>query len=233
MPSPFSMNNMKKALVIAHRGFTRDFPDNTLEAFRAAREIGVDGLEFDIQETAEGDFVVFHDDSIYGNSISNLKLEDIRELRVGRDCRIPSLEQALSEFGRGLVLLLELKQVTSLEKFLSLLRRQVDPVFTALVSFDASLIGRLSVLAPDFTCAVIGEPSLSDGNLPANKTAGFLQVRGDMVSAELAGCAHGRGELVFAWDSGGEDDLRRALRCGADIIMTDRPDIVIREIKSL
>jgi glycerophosphoryl diester phosphodiesterase len=224
---------MKKALVIAHRGFTRDFPDNTLEAFRAARQIGVDGVEFDVQETADGAFVVFHHDSIDGNSISSLKLEDIGQLRVGGNCRIPTLQQALEVMGRGLVLLVELKQVRSLEKFLSLLRRHVDAAFTVLVSFDAVLIGRLSGLAPDFTCAVISGPSGKAGNLPAYKTAGFIQVRSDTVSAELVGRAHGRGELVFAWDSGSEDDLRRALRCCIDAVMTDRPDIVIREISRL
>jgi glycerophosphoryl diester phosphodiesterase len=224
---------MKKALVIAHRGYTRHFPDNTLEAFRAAREIGVDGVEFDVQETADGGFVVFHDDSIDGNSISDLKLEDIRQLRVGDCYRIPTLQQALEALGRGLALLVELKQARSLEKFLSLLRQHVDAAFTVLLSFDAALIGRLAGLAPDFTCAVIGDPSGTGGNLPAYKTAGFIQVRGDMVSAELVGRAHGRGELVFAWDRGSEDDLRRALRCGIDVIMTDRPDIVIREISRL
>ena len=219
--------------MIAHRGFTRDFPDNTLEAFRAAREIGVDGVEFDVQETADGAFVVFHDDSIDGNSISSLKLEDIGQLRVGGNCRIPILQQALEVMGRGLVLLVELKQVRSLEKFLLLLRRHVDAAFTVLVSSDAALIGRLSGLAPDFTCAVISGPSGKAGNLPAYKTAGFIQVRGDTVSAELVGRAHGRGELVFTWDSGNEDDLRRALRCGIDVIMTGRPDIVISEISRL
>ena len=156
---------MKKALVIAHRGYTRDFPDNTLEAFRAAREIGVDGVEFDVQETADGRFVVFHDDNIDGSSISNLKLEDIEQLRVGGSYRIPTLSQALEELGRGLVLLVELKQVVSLEKFLSLLRQHVEAAFTVIVSFDAALIGRLSGLAPDFTCAVISDPSGAGGNL--------------------------------------------------------------------
>jgi glycerophosphoryl diester phosphodiesterase len=70
-------------------------------------------------------------------------------------------------------------------------------------------------------------------NLSAGKTGGFRQVRGDKVSAEMVKTAHARGELVFAWDSGSEDDLRRALRCGIDIIMTDRPDIVIGEISRL
>jgi len=224
---------MKKALVIAHRGYTRHFPDNTLEAFRAAREIWVDGVEFDVQETADGRFVVFHDDKIEGSSINSLKLEDIEQLRVGGSYRIPTLSQALEELGRGLVLLVELKQVVSLEKFLSLLRQHVDAAFTVIVSFNAALIGRLSGLAPDFTCAVISDPSGACGNLPAYKTAEFMQVRGDMVSAETVKTAHERGELVFARDSGSEDDLRRALRCGIDIIMTGRPDIVIREISRL
>ncbi|MCX6001631.1 MAG: glycerophosphodiester phosphodiesterase family protein [Chloroflexi bacterium] len=224
---------MKKPLVIAHRGFTRDFPDNTLEAFRAAREIGVDGVEFDVQETADGEFVVFHDDSINGKSISSLKLKDIQRLRVGGGYKIPTLRQALEVLGRGLVLLVELKQVRSLEQFLSHLRGQVDAAFTVLVSFDAALIGRLSELAPDFTCTVISDLSGAGGIPPGHKTAGFRQVRGDAVSAETVKTAHDSGELIFAWDSGGEDDLRMALRCGIDIIMTDRPDIVIGEIRRL
>jgi glycerophosphoryl diester phosphodiesterase len=224
---------MKKALVIAHRGYTRYFPDNTLEAFRAAREIGANGVEFDVQETADGVFVVFHDDSVDGNSISNLKLVDIEKIRVKNRYRIPTLGQALEELGSGLVLLVELKRVRSLEKFLSLLRRHADASFTVLVSFDAALIGRLSGLAPDFTCAVIGDPSGTGGNLPAHKTPGFMQVRCDTVSVELVKMAHDGGELVFAWDTGSEDDLRKALHCGIDVILTDRPDIVIRELKEL
>jgi len=224
---------MNKALVIAHRGYTRHFPDNTLEAFRAAREIGVDGVEFDVQETADGAFVVFHDDSVDGNNISNLKLGEIEKLRVKGRYRIPTLGQALDELGSGLVLLVELKQARSLEKFLSVLRGHVDAAFTVLVSFDAVLIDRLSALAPDFTCAVIGGSSSMGDGLSLHKTAGFIQVRCDTVSVELVKRAHDGGEPVFAWDSGGEDDLRRALRCGIDVIMTDRPDIVIRELKEL
>lgn len=224
---------MKKPLVIAHRGYTRHYPDNTLEAFRAAREIGVDGIEFDVQETADGAFVVFHDDSIDGSSISSLKLEDIGRFRVSGNCRIPTLEQALEELGVGLVLLVELKQVRALEQFLSMLRGHVDAAFTVLVSFDPVLTSRLSALAPDFTCAVIGDPSgPGDGPL-VYKTAGFAQVRCDTVSEEIVKTAHQRGDLVFAWDRGSEYDLRRALHNGIDIIMTDRPDIVISELDDL
>ena len=117
---------MHKIVVIAHRGFHRDFPENTLESFRAAQDLGVDGIEFDVQETADGEFVIHHDDDIGGRSISSLSLAEIAAHRIGGGYRIPVLQEALEAVGRGLVLLVELKKVRSLEKFLAILRRYVD-----------------------------------------------------------------------------------------------------------
>jgi glycerophosphoryl diester phosphodiesterase len=224
---------MKKTLVIAHRGFHRDLPENTIEAFRAAKDLGVDGVEFDVQETADGQFIIHHDDDIGGRSIGNLSLEEIALCRVGGGYRIPTLLQALEVLGRGLVLLVELKRVRSLEKFLALLRRQVDSSFTMLVSFDATLIEKLALLAPDFPRAVIGESASNVHTAAAAKTAGFTQVPAGMVTGDLVKEAHDRGDLVFVRDGGEGEDLRRALRCGIDVVMTDRPDVAIREIRGL
>ena len=54
---------MKKnaPLVIAHRGFSSRFTENTLPAIRAALELGVDYVEIDVHETSDGEIVVFHD----------------------------------------------------------------------------------------------------------------------------------------------------------------------------
>ena len=221
---------MKKAIVIAHRGFHRDFPENTIEAFKAALDLGADGVEFDVQETADGQFVIHHDDDIGGRGIGSLALAEIAVCRVSGGYRIPTLREALEVLGRGLVLLVELKQVRSLEKFLSLLRRHVDAAFKVLVSFDAALIEKLALLAPDFPRAVIGEPAGAGHTAVA---AGFTQVQANIVTGDLVKEAHDRGGLVFVRDGGEEEDLRRALRCGIDIIMTDRPDVVIREIRVL
>jgi glycerophosphoryl diester phosphodiesterase len=224
---------MKKTLVIAHRGFHRDLPENTIEAFRAAKDLGVDGVEFDVQETADGQFIIHHDDDIGGRSIGNLSLEEIAVCRVGGGYRIPTLLQALEVLGRGLVLLVELKRVRSLEKFLALLRCQVDSSFTMLVSFDATLIEKLALLAPDFPRAVIGESASTVHAAAAAKTAGFTQVPAGMVTGDLVKEAHDRGDLVFVRDGGEGEDLRPALRCGIDVVMTDRPDVAIREIRGL
>ncbi len=45
----------------AHRGASALYPENTMAAFRAAREIGADGIEFDVHSTADGQLVVLHD----------------------------------------------------------------------------------------------------------------------------------------------------------------------------
>jgi glycerophosphoryl diester phosphodiesterase len=224
---------MRKTLVIAHRGFHRDFPGNTIEAFKAALDLGADGVEFDLQETADSEFVIHHDDEIGGRSISTLSLAEIAVCRVGGGYCIPTLQEALEVLGRGLVLLVELKKVRSLEKFFATLRRYVDPAWTVLVSFDAALIEKLAVLAPGFPRAVIGEAAGTGHTAAAAKTAGFAQVPIVMVTGALVKEAHARGDLVFAWDGGEEAELRRALSCGIDVIMTDRPDVVIREIRGL
>ena len=45
-------------VVVAHRGYERLAPENTLSAFRKAIEIGADYAELDVQETADGVVVV-------------------------------------------------------------------------------------------------------------------------------------------------------------------------------
>lgn len=53
--------NRKTPLSIAHRGGADLWPENTLEAFARAIDMGVDGLEFDIQLSKDGALVVHHD----------------------------------------------------------------------------------------------------------------------------------------------------------------------------
>ena len=53
----------KQTLVWAHRGASGYAPENTLEAFRKAVEMGADGVELDVQLTKDGELVVIHDDS--------------------------------------------------------------------------------------------------------------------------------------------------------------------------
>ena len=49
------------AWVIGHRGAAREAPENTIESFARAAELGADGIETDICVTSDGRFVLWHD----------------------------------------------------------------------------------------------------------------------------------------------------------------------------
>ena len=51
----------ERPLIIAHRGFSSRYLENTLASVDAAVRLGVDLVEIDVQETRDGALVVFHD----------------------------------------------------------------------------------------------------------------------------------------------------------------------------
>jgi Glycerophosphoryl diester phosphodiesterase family len=91
--------------VICHRGASQFAHENTLEAYRAALELGADGNEIDIRATRDGVLVCFHDDML--DSLLQLAYGDVSDhdwgvLRLfafrnpgafGEHCRIPTLEE--------------------------------------------------------------------------------------------------------------------------------------------
>ena len=48
----------------AHRGFSGQYPENTMLAFKKAWEAGADGIELDVQMTKDGQVVVIHDENL-------------------------------------------------------------------------------------------------------------------------------------------------------------------------
>ncbi len=46
---------------VGHRGACQVAPENTMAPFRAARRLGAHGIEFDVQQCADGELVVLHD----------------------------------------------------------------------------------------------------------------------------------------------------------------------------
>ena len=51
-------------LIWAHRGASAKAPENTLPAFQLAHEMGADGVELDVQLTADGHVVCIHDETL-------------------------------------------------------------------------------------------------------------------------------------------------------------------------
>ena len=90
--------------IICHRGASEFAQENTLEAYRAAFELGGDGNEIDIRITKDGVLVCFHDDMLdhilqaYGD-VADLPWDEVQRFRFrnpgrfGDQCRIPTLAE--------------------------------------------------------------------------------------------------------------------------------------------
>lgn len=108
----------------AHRGCCTLYPENTLEAFRAAAELdGITGIELGIQLTSDGEMVVFHDENLrrvthIDRNVRGCTLAEIKNIAIpandGKYCSIPTLEEVLVMMkpyceSRGILINIELK----------------------------------------------------------------------------------------------------------------------------
>lgn len=93
--------------VAGHRGWPDQYPENTLESFRAAMELGVDQLEFDVHVTRDNALVVIHDNTVDRTTdgtgfVGEMTLQELKALDAGirkgeqfRGCRIPTLRELM------------------------------------------------------------------------------------------------------------------------------------------
>lgn len=95
--------------LIAHRGYSAKYPQNTVPAFTAAAQAGFDGFEFDIHTAKDGIWVVMHNDTVDEMTdgegrIADCTYEELQKLTVDAgngierypELNIPTLEDALS-----------------------------------------------------------------------------------------------------------------------------------------
>lgn len=111
-----------KVKVWAHRGASGYAPENTLEAFKLAADMGADGVELDVQLTKDGELVVVHDEYIDRVSdghgrVVDYTLEELRQFNFNKmhpeytpNCKIPTLREVLELLNNtGMTVNIELK----------------------------------------------------------------------------------------------------------------------------
>lgn len=114
--------------IIAHRGFSQAYPENTLLAFQKALEAGADGIETDLQLSLDNVPVLFHDDTLkritaLEKKPQELTLAEIQSLDAGswfdpayKNEYIPSLDELLQLCHARAILILEIKYIPSTYK---------------------------------------------------------------------------------------------------------------------
>ena len=141
--------NRRAPLVLGHRGYRARYPENTLLAFRRAFEAGADGVECDLQKTADGRFVIIHDPETarvngVARTVGISLLQELRALDIGGGERIPELSELLDAIPPGRYLNLELKEETltveDCASIVDLLRGRIDLRNLMISSFDRRLL---------------------------------------------------------------------------------------------
>ena len=216
---------------IAHRGFTKSFPDNTLKAFEAAIEIPVDGIEFDVRETADNKFVIHHDPQLQGKDINKLSRDEIRSIKLEGKYEIPTLEETLDLLRNRTGLMIEVKEVKSADSFLTLLRARANLDDVIVTSFNHDFILKLSRLAPEIRRGVLAGRQVDDpiGLIESNH-ADAIAIRCPFATVELIESVHTHNHTVHVWGCNNMKDIRRTLKLDIDSIITDFADEVAREL---
>lgn len=214
--------------LVAHRGWTEHHAENTLEAIRAAIEVGCRAVEFDVRRTADAHWVVYHDADLrrlHGVPHPLLK-HPLAELR--RHAPLPLLAEVLEHFRPGCLPMIEIKQrntkgidalLDTLMRHASRLpmvaisrgRRITDIIHSRLPYLDIYLYGRDWQRAESIATAAIRGFDLEAATFPdADATARLARLQSG-------------GRKVAVWTINDPDECRRWLAAGAAWVITDVP----------
>ncbi len=224
----------------AHRGGASDVPENTMPAFQYAVDAGYRYVETDVQVTADGALVAFHDNDLRrtcGRSgrITDLPWSEVRTAMVDGAAPIPLLEDLLGTWPE-LRVNIDCKSNRRRRRWWRrcCAAHALDRVCVG--AFSDTRMRRLKQRLGD-GCAprwgpVVWSRCASAG--PAGAVADAAQVpvrqgRITVVNAPFVARAHALGIKVHVWTIDDPAEMHRLLDLGVDGIMTDRP-LALREV---
>jgi glycerophosphoryl diester phosphodiesterase len=218
--------------VLAHRGGTGPWHENSLEAFSAALDLGADGVELDVRRSVDGALVVHHDAEVPGTGLIHERRRDQLPSWV------PSLEQAL-ETCAGSIVNVEIKNLPTDPGYdpaeavaadvATLLAEGVGPIqpwptHVVVSSFWPDTLAAVRTVHDDIPLAILVHPSL-DAVAALDTAAALgcvaLNPHHSRVSAALVGQAHERGLAVITWTVNRPEDIDAVLEAGVDVLITD------------
>ncbi len=226
--------------VIAHRGWSGKFPENTLLAFREAIRLGVPAVEFDVRTTSDGRAVVIHDTVVDRTTnghgaVKDLTFAQIRQLNAGKEERIPTLEEVLDLCVGNVAVQIEVK-ATGLEHHLALQWERYgarpEVYFT---SFDVNHLARIKKIRPDAPVAPLDQTTfvrlgfyedLAKKLVKSAREIGAFAIhpKFSTVTPQFAKIIHDEGLLLKAWSVPHEITPTQIRESGLDGFTTSWPD---------
>ncbi len=222
--------------VIAHRGSSKAAPENTMAAFRQAIADGTDWIELDVQETADGEVVVFHDSDFMKMARVPLKiwdatLADLARIDIGSwfapefsNERVPTLGEVLDACKGKVGVFIELKYYGHDQQLEERVARIVEArgmeQDIVVMSLKLSAVQKMKALRPDWTVGLL--LSASAGDL---RSAGvdFLAINALSADRGFIRRARRSGAEVYVWTVNDAATMSAVMSRGVDGVITDKP----------
>lgn len=226
--------------VIAHRGYSSEFPENTLAAFEGACNLGVDYIEMDVQATKDGVLVMFHDTELVritgaSGNVIDYTYEELCALDAGSwfhadfaGEKIPTLDETLAYLQeQDCRIYLELKDIGAVEGFAeSVAATAANYGMTercVFASFNYEYLKQIK--AYDENAQVLYNTMSDQAEVVNEFPAEYYGLYLESVSAELVNAIHDAGSQAFVWTVDARADMLRLIELGVDGICTNKPGL--------
>lgn len=238
-----------QVLAEGHRGWRSRYPENTLVSYRAAIELGVDVIEFDVWLSRDGVPVIMHDANtlrITGHDglITEQTLAELKALDAGSHKgaefageRIPTLEETLAlvqSLRPGLRLGVEIKDFReeAVDKTVALLKQYGFFEGCWFYCFNARIIRYIKTVYGGRT---MGYPDFQMKEFQPDSYAYYdeLGLELKLVRSEIFPLYQAKGLPMHLYCADTEEDVRMCIEKGASLITANDPVPLLRVLGKL
>lgn len=232
----FNIEYIRTMEVTAHRGASVYYPENTMSAFRGAKELGADWIELDVQQTKDKKLIILHDYNLkrttgVNKNTLDLTYEEIKELDAGSFFsesftgeKIPLLEEVI-EFAKenNIRLNIELKPTgneSDFEKSVVDIIKEYE--FSDMCVITSQVYEVLEkVKAYDNSIETVYVMSLAYGDITKLTSADSFSIEASSVNKKLVQKVHNNGKELYVWTVNTEESISKMIELNVDNIITD------------
>ena len=230
------MNANNRIIIMGHRGASKIAPENTLKAFKEAIRLKADAVEFDVQETVDGEIVIIHDYDTLRTAgtegiVEQMTLKELKKLNFGNGEQIPTLLELVELAKDKISLNCEIK-VEGIAKKIIQIFQDADILDSTIVSsFLHEELIRIQKIEPQLKLAplVPAEPGkFSDWNYK-KKLIDFTSENNyyainplfKLADKQFIEYAHEKNIKVFPWTVDSGIAMKKLINMGIDGIITN------------
>jgi len=232
--------------ITAHRGASKQAPENTLAALKLAIDQGADYAEIDVKLTKDGHVILLHDSTLKRTTAINKKpseftLEEIKNLDAGswfssefKGEPIPTLEEAIKLCKGKLKLNIELKggykDKHLVKEVIRLIKKYDTTDDNVVTSLEYDLINSVEKTDSSIITGYIMYMAFGDLN---TLNTDFYSLEISRISDLFINEAHLQGREVHVWTVNDKDVVTEAIDYGVDNIITDDVTLVKNHLEYL